>query len=408
MSDTARQRACEPGEGSLRTPHWPSVYVPGVPRRQDFEMHWTGPDQTVGIDFTDPWDVSGASHLDLRTIVDPKLGRARLDVQLFDGVGGSAVVTPENGGTLLPLPGHRFSLPKRWGQTLRVPLGGVTGVDLSDIVTIDLISHTPDGRVWILDMSAAPDSGISEPSGQFPLISFGKVRQDEGDGPGDATLPIPYHVTGDLAADATVNVTVFDPFARRPGEPEQLVIPAHATDGSFDITYTPNTAADIHRRTLYLVAFATHGIETDRYLGQGTIIDDDPTPTVTAKPVTRRIVEGNPAQWELQLSAPLGFRTFVIGRPVRAVDGKQLTVGDLPKRFRKRHFFPVPSLDTPLPQTDLRIFKRVPIGKTTITIGMPVQRTKSDDGPRSVSMRFRVFGVPDRQIATVTVVEPKV
>jgi hypothetical protein len=384
------------------------MYVPGVPRRQDFEMHWTGPDQTAGIDFADPWDLSGASHLDLRTIVDPKLGRARLDVQLFDGVGGSAIVTPEGGGTLLPLPGHRFSLPKRWGQTLRVDLSGVAGVDLSDIVTIDLISHTPDGRVWILDMSAAPTGGITEPSGQFPLVSFGKVRQDEGDGPGDATLPIPYHVTGDLAADATVNVTVIDPFARRQAKPQELVIPAHTTDGSVDVTYTPNTVADPHRRTMYLVAFATHGIETDSYLGQGTIIDDDPIPTLTAKPVARRIAEGNPAQWELQLSAPLGFRTFVVGRPVHAVDATQLTVGDLPKKFVERHVFPIPPPDTPLPKSHLRIFKRVPIGKTTITIGIPVRRTKSDDGPRSVSMRFRVYGLHDHPIATVTVVEPNV
>jgi len=144
VSDTSRPKACEPGEGSLRTPHWPSAYVPGVPIRHDFEMYWTGPDQTVGIDFADPWDLSGDSHLDLRTIVDSALGRAKLDVQLFDSVGGSAIVTP---GTLFPMPGQRFSLPKRWGQTLRVDLAGVTGVDLTDIVTIDLISHTPNGRV---------------------------------------------------------------------------------------------------------------------------------------------------------------------------------------------------------------------------------------------------------------------
>ena len=406
-SDTDRPKACEPGEGSLRTPHWPSAFVPGVPVRRDFEMAWTAPDQTVGIDLSAPWDLTDADHLDLRTIVDPQLGRAKLDVQLFDGVGGSAIVTPDNAGVLLPLPGRDYSLPKRWGQTLRTPLDGVTGVDLSDIVTIDLISHTPDGRVWILDMSAASAAGITEPSGETPLISFGTVTQDEGDGPGDATLPIPYHVTGDLAEDATLTITVTDPFSRRSGKPEELVIPAHTTDGTVDVTYTPNRLADFHRRPLDLVAYATGGIETDSYLGQGTIIDDDPIPTLTAKPVTRRVTEGRPAQWDLHLSAPLGFRPFVIATPVRAVDGKQLTVGDLPKQFRKRHFFPMPPLDTPLPKTDLRLFKQVALGDTSISIGIPTRRTRSDDGPRAVSFRFRLFGVPGTQTSTVTVVDPK-
>jgi hypothetical protein len=408
VSDSGRPKACEPGEGSVRTPHWPSTFFPGVPLRQDLEMQWSAPDQVAGIDFADPWDLSGDSHLDLRTIVDSTLGRAKLDVQLFDGNGDSAVVTPEHGGTLLPLPGGGYSLAKRWGQTLRVPLGVVTGIDLSDIVTIDLISHTPDGQVWILDMSAAPAGGITEPSGETPLITFGKVRQDEGDGPGDATLPIPYHVTGDLPQDATVNVTVLDPFKRRPGKPQQLVIPAHTTDGTVDVTYTPNSVADFHRRTIDLVAFPTHGIETDSYLGRGTIIDDDPVPTLKVTPVAKRVAEGNPAQWTLSLSAPLGFRSFVIGVAVRAVDGKQLTVGDLPKKFVERHIFPIPPPDTPLPKTHLHIFKTVPMGKTSITIGIPVRRTKSDDGARSVSFRFRVYGVPDRQTQTVTVVEPKV
>ena len=407
MSDSSKPKACEPGEGSLRAPHWPSMYFPGVPLRRDFEMHWTAPDQVAGIDLADPWDLSGDSHLDLRTIVDPTLGRAKLDVQLFDGGGGSAIVTPDNNGALLPLPGHGFSLPKRWGQTLRAPLDGVTGVDLTHIVTIDLISHTPDGRVWILDMSATPTGGITEPTGQTPLISFGDVRQDEGDGPGDATLAIPYHVRGDIPDGATVNVTVLDPFSPRPGKPQELVIAPGTVDGTFDITYTPNTVADFHRRTLQIVAFPTSGIETNSYLGLGTIIDDDPVPTLTVSPVSRRVEEGNPAQWTINLSAPLGYRSLVIGAAVRAVDGKQLTVGDLPKKFRKRHLFPIPALDTPLPKTHLHIFQRLPIGKTSITISIPVRRTKSDDGARSVSFRFRVFGIHGTQTQTVTVVEPK-
>jgi hypothetical protein len=292
ISDTRRPAACERGADSQRTPHWPSAYYSGVPTRRDFEMTWTAPDQTAGIDLADPWDLSGDTHLDLRTIVDPELGRAKLDVQLFDGGGGSAVVTPDNAGVLLPLPGLQYSLAKRWGQTLRVPLDDVTGVDLTDIVTIDLISHTPHGRVWILDLSSASADGIAEPGGETPLISFGTVSQPEGDGPGTATLPIPYHVTGDLPTAATVSVTVIDPTKRRQPPPQELVIPAHTTDGSVDATYQPNTVIDHPRRTIIVVGYAIDGIETDNYIGRGTIVDDEPAATLKVKPVAARVREG--------------------------------------------------------------------------------------------------------------------
>jgi hypothetical protein len=407
VADTGRPKACEPRVGSQLAPHWPSTFFPGVPLRRDFELQWTATDQTADIDLTEPWDLSDASHVDLRTIVDPALGRAKLDVELFDGGGGSAVVTPEDGGLLLPLPGRAFSLPKRWGQTLRLDLDGVTGVDLSDIVTVGLISRSADGRVWILDLSAAPSTGISEPAGETPLISFGRVKQDEGDGPDPATLEIPYDVTGELPDGATVNVTVLDPFARRPGTPQELVIPPGTTHDTFAVEYQPNAIADYRRRTIQIVAFPTSGIETDSYIGFGTIIDDDPVPTVRVTPVARRVSEGHPAQWEVSLSAPLGFSSFIVGTAVRAVDGRQLTVGDLPKKFRKRHFFPVPPLDTPLPKSHLHVFQQLRHGNTSVTISIPVRRTKSDDGARSVSIRFRVFGIPGTTTRTVRVVEPR-
>jgi hypothetical protein len=408
VSDAKRAGACEPGAESVRTPHWPSAFFRGVPLRKEFELTWTRPDQATGIDLTDPWDLSGDAHLDLRTIVDPTLGRAKLEVELFDGGGGSAVVAPEGGGTLLPLPGGSYSLSKRWAQTLRVPLDAVTGVDLTDIVTIDLIAKNPDGRVWVVDMSAGPTAGITEPAAQqIPLISFGKVKQAEGDGPGDATLPIPYHVRGDLAEDATLNVAVLDPFSRGPAKPEELTIPAHTTDGTFDLTYTPNTVLDFHRRIINLVAFAQHGIQTDRYIGTATIIDDDPPPSVALKPVARRVIEGESAQWTFTFSAPFGYSTWINARPVRAgVPGPQLTVGDLPKWWIERHLFPIPPLDTPLPKTDLRIFQTVREGHTTVTLAVPIRRDKAYEGRESISLRFRVHGLPDVLTSTVTVVDP--
>jgi pimeloyl-ACP methyl ester carboxylesterase len=72
VSDTSRPRACKPGVSSWRAPHWPSQrFARGVPLRAEFELHWTARGQSAGIDLADPWDISGASALNVRTIVDP-------------------------------------------------------------------------------------------------------------------------------------------------------------------------------------------------------------------------------------------------------------------------------------------------------------------------------------------------
>ena len=279
LSDLGDPNSCEPFALSSYTPHWPSAAYPGVPSRSDFEMTWTASGQAAGVDLTEPWDLSDDSHLDLRTIVAPALGAATLDVRLVDGNGGSAVVTPDNGGTLLPLPDRGGLPPMRWGQTLRVPLDGLTAVDLSDIVTINLVAQTAGGRVWIVDMSSAPTHGITEPAGQTPLVSFGKVRRDEGDGPGDVTVHFPYRVTGALTRAATVNVTVFGAPGMPFLGPQRMRIPPHTTAGTFAITYTPNTTADKPERSITVIAYATRGIQTDNYVGRLVIVDDDATPT---------------------------------------------------------------------------------------------------------------------------------
>jgi hypothetical protein len=129
--------------------------------------------------------------------------------------------------------------------------------------------------VWIVDMSSAPTLGITRSAGQTPLVSFGKVRRDEGDGPGDVTVQFPYRVAGALKRAATVNVTVFGAPGQRFLGPQRMRIPAHTTDGTFAITYTPNTTAGDPERRITVIAYATRGIQTDNYVGRLVIVDDD-------------------------------------------------------------------------------------------------------------------------------------
>ena len=203
-----------------------------------------------------------------------------LGVSLTDADGHTAVVTPVGDGNLAPLPGGSYSLAKRWAQDLRVPLAGVTGVDLSRVTQVGLVSRNASGRVYVADISATPDAGVSAaPTTPVPVLSLDTVRQPEGDGTDRVTVDVPWHVTGDLAHDATVTIVHSAPFGFGPPSATQtLVVPAHTTGGVLHVRYRPNDLDDQGRRFIALTAYAVNGLATDQYVGGASIIDDDPTP----------------------------------------------------------------------------------------------------------------------------------
>jgi hypothetical protein len=392
---TEKPQACDPGTDSVRTPHWPNGYVRGVSIRQAFEMTWTATDQEGGLTFDTPWDLSDAGSLDLRTIVEPGQGDAQLSVRFHDDGGGSAVLTPEGGGQLRPLPGGGYSLSKRWAQTLRVPLDSPGGVDLTAVTGVDLVSGDAAGRVWLLDVSSRPAAGLPIlPDRDVSWISVGSIKQVEGDAPGTATIPVPYTIGGaPLSEDATVRVVTVDAFGGTSGKPEELTIPAGTTSGSIDLEYEPNTIDDPGKRPFFVAVYPVHGVETNRYIGGATILDDDPAPLVTIRPVVRRVTEGDRLQWEVTLSAPTSRYVGIVARPVRAgVPGKQLTVGDLPKWYRERHLSSATPLDTPLSKSELLIFDSVRPGRTSAIVTIPTLADRRDEGVRKVTLRFRTRG----------------
>ncbi len=162
---------CGRGTSYGQQPHWiggPS----GLAYKPEFEMSWTKAGGYGGLDFTNPLDLSDAASVDLRTAVDPTVGDVTLSVQLRDSDGNSAVVTPVNGGDLTALEVGSPPLSKRWAQTLRAPLDGVSGVDLSSIVGVDLIAGSTTGHVFVLDVASVPKQLPAAPTTLLPYISM--------------------------------------------------------------------------------------------------------------------------------------------------------------------------------------------------------------------------------------------
>ncbi len=112
---------CGSGRAGVVTPHW-GFQGGSAPTREFFELGWTSPGAVGGLRFDDALDLS-TDRLELRTIVDPRLGAVDLEVRLTDSLGASTTLDPvnvtEDGDTLAPLPTVRFAT-KLWAQALLV------------------------------------------------------------------------------------------------------------------------------------------------------------------------------------------------------------------------------------------------------------------------------------------------
>jgi hypothetical protein len=404
VSDSKVAAACQKRASSGRSPHWPSAFFTGVPHRQFLDVGWTASGQQGGLDLAEPWDLSSDSRLDLRTIVDPRVGPVQLGVSITDVGGNTAVVTPVGGGNLAPLPSGGFSLAKRWGQDLQVPLAGVSGVDLTQITHVGLVSRNAAGRVYVADVSATPVGGVSaDPTTPVPLFSIDNVRQPEGDGTDPVTVDIPWHVTGTLTHDATVAIVNGTPFGFGSSVTRTLQIPVGTSSGVFHVKYRPNDLDDGGNRFFGRTAYAVSGIETDQYIGGATVVDDDPTPALTLGTGAHRVKAGHRATWTMSLAAPVNYTAFALVRPVKAVGGPQLRIGDLTAPFRKRFLSPGLTLRTPLYRSHTAFFIQIRRHRLSATLTLP---TRSEKGvTRAISMKFRTFHfhVPDN-IRTVKVV----
>ncbi len=163
-----------------QVPHW---YDAGefAPARRALELTWREAGGTGGLVLDEPLDLS-TGRLELRAVVDPELGDARVRLRLTDTSGATAEITPEGDGILRALPLDRF-VGKRWAQAVVAdPGAAAAGIDLTQVARLDVVGDSPDGRLWILDVAAAPFALAAVPELRLPLVSLGSLRITEGDG----------------------------------------------------------------------------------------------------------------------------------------------------------------------------------------------------------------------------------
>ncbi len=303
-------------------PHWPAA--PALaPTRPAFEMGWTATGATGGLRLREPWDVSTATALDLRTIVDPARGTVQVEVRLTDAAGRTATVSPPRSS---PLPSGGESPGRPWAQTLRVPLPAA-GLDLRTLQRVDLVARSEQGRVWVLDLSAVGDDLPPVPARRAPLLDLGSVTLREDDR--GTVARIPYRVRGTPDRGATVRLggcgtstaaRSGGPCSACPPDPPPAPSPGPSAGGRSD---------SLARTVTRVTAYGLSGVVAGDAAGQVTVLDDDPPPRVRVRAVRDRVSEGRALVWVVSWRPPSDYAPFVRRRLVPAHHGRSVSDDDL-------------------------------------------------------------------------------
>ncbi len=386
VDDSARVASCTHGLDYVAVhPHWSSSGEM-LPTRSFFQMTWTASGQAGGLVLRRPLDLTDR-RLELRTIADPGAGPVDLRVRITDGDGHSAVLTPAGGGGL-PLLGKREDTRKYWAQALVVDPSAAAGVDLADVTKVDLVSHSDHGRVWVADLAAAPATLAPVPDRRLATVDIGRTVVPEGDGDAPVTVRVPFSVHGGLTAPARIVVATV---GQSRGDVQRFPIDLAPgqTSGWVPVTYQPNRVDDYPRTVTQVSLQPVRGVMTDSWAGALWVVDDDPAPRVTVRAVRATVREGASAKWEVRLSAPTGYGTFVSGRVVRG-PRPTLSVADVPRDWLAGQVGGRPAPTDPLWKYHPSTYGSLDPGETRTVLSVPTVRDGRDEGRESVTLRIRV------------------
>lgn len=386
-------RICGANIDPWRTPHWipGGAWNRGVPVTRAWQVAWSVSGASGSLRFPESLDLRGAPYLDVRTVVDPALGRVRLGVAVWDGSGNRQVLTPGGNGVLLPLPGRPYS-DKLWAQPLRVPLPRGPGIDLGDVRRVELTGLSPDGRVWVLDVAAADRALPAVPDRRLPYVDLRGLRVVEGDEPVEKIVEVPFRVVGTVTEPASFVVTLRDWYSGETLPRRVVTLEPGQTSGTFPVSYLPDRRDDLPMRPMAMSAYALHDVMPGRYVALFRILDDDPTPRVTVRRPSTVVREGRRARWVVRLSAPVDYDLYVRAKVVAGSRPlPRLRAGDVPRAWLRDRVWPVPRPETPLFRTRVYLGGYLPQGTRRTVISIPVRRDGVREGREAVTLRVRAF-----------------
>ena len=292
---------------------------------------------------------------------------------------------------------------KRWAQSVIADPASAAGIDTSQVARLDVIGDSADGRLWILDVAAAPDSLAPVPDERLPLVSLGSLTIDEGDDSSTSVARVPFTISGEVTRPAQLTVGVLEEASRRSRSRIRVDLAPGQTEGYLRYEYSGNEVDDYPRRGTGFYAFAVSGVMTDKYDGRVTLLDDDPAPELRVR-TPKRVSEGGTIRIKVSLTADTGYDSWVSIQAVRGQGpGRRLAVGDLPSAWLERHYIESDDPRDPLHQAGLYLFDRLRPGQRSGEVTIPIRVDSLREGTERLSLRIQLNR--ERRTRTIRVVD---
>lgn len=368
----------------------------GLTRRLAFS--WSAPDEVAGMALTSPLDASAAgASVDLRVLADPAHYGSRVAFRLSDGTNSWT----SSARAINPFAGSA-SLRPIWARTVRLdPSNAAVTVDLHRLQSIEMISRSDTGKVWLLDASVRRPGAQPVPETKLPNIKLGALTVTEGDAGGTRSAQVPFTVVGAVARPATFAVSSSAYWSDSAAQTQytRVTVQPGETGGTIPVSFSSNNRDDADRLRLTVLAVPLSDIEMSDYNGMLTVTDDDPTPTLSLDVRQVPVRYGDKIVYEARLSAPSNRYIFfqlsgvVTNRP-------QLRTSALTQRFIDDHEDDV-SGQTPtdgIAARYIRTYMGFSQGDRSETFSVPTKAKPRHPGLFSLTLlaRNRSLGISDR------------
>jgi hypothetical protein len=395
---TKEQPTCAPGVSSWSQPHFLPMYSAyQAPPTSALRMRWRQAGARVTVPLPAPVDLAQSSSLDLRVALHPGSGRSELGVVIGDGSGHVARL---GSASRYSLPGGR-GLSKLWAQTIRLPLPQDDTIDLSDIEWVKFLGESREGRVVVLDAYGRAPGVSNAPRPTLPRVDVRDVSVREGDG-GKHFEDIVLDVTGQPVGGERIYVESSS-YGRGA---DSISTVLRLTPGQTRLTVPYPVSGDTrddYRLRSEVAVKAMSGIITGDYSGTVTVRDDDPIPNVLIDAPRQTATEGEPLRWTVRLDHRSDKSMWWGVRPVASGDF-EMTVSDLPDRFRRHRDLDAYPDDTKLSETRLRLYTFIDPRHLTAELELPTKADEVTDDDETVILRQTRHGeppLPSRLFGTV-------
>ncbi len=382
---------CAPDNLFELTPHWlPMSFAETAPAPRALEVAW----QQAGGSLLIPVRQHGgrADTLDFRIAGEPGAPPVEFDVRVRVASGAWVALgaRPRRLGSYHgPSP-----LGKVVARQVRVDLRSA-GVALRDVTAVELSPRTPNGRFWLLDISAREQRLADSDAIDLPRVSVSDVVVAEGDA-GDFTVSLPIVIDGEVTRPARlwVQLTDYADF-EQPTRGFRLELPAGATSASVPYTYTADDVYNPFPQLLQVTLLAEKDAVTADFDGTLLVEEDDPPPVLTVDANRVTAAEGSALTWTFRLSAPLANGAFWTIQFLPAAGRfPELDSDDVPASFLENFGIEPPDPAVPLSELGLFLDLEFPPGVDTATLSLPVAADGVVEPAEGVVLLLDGFGDP--------------